>query len=81
MGSHYYDVNLPVDKQLVAYRDWLGFYKSSLAKLGSSTEEKVLAERIRLEKVIKTSNACIEYLLECEQKGVKYISVADLPLH
>lgn len=76
MGSHYYEPNLNVEQQLEHYQDQMVISKEKLEAPNLSIELQLYYRNNH-----KTAEACVKYLKECKQKGIKYISVADLPLH
>lgn len=76
MGSHYYEPNLNVEQQLQHYKERVVKYKQE-----SEAPNLELPLQIHFRNTYKTAEACVSYLTECHQKGIKYVSVADLPLH
>lgn len=76
MGSHYYEPNLNVEKQLESYHAQMEKSKKQLTKPNISFELRLYHQRNH-----KQAKACLEYLKLCQQEGIKYISIADLPLH
>lgn len=76
MGRHYYEPNLNVEKQLEKYHTRMEKSKKQLTKPNNSFELRLYHEQN-----YKQAKACLEYLKLCHQEGIKYISIADLPLH
>lgn len=76
MGSHYYEPNLDVEQQLEHYRARVVRYRKQYEK--TNLPLKLQMHYLHTHNI---AEACVNYLLACKQNGIKYISVADLPLH
>lgn len=75
MGSHYYELNINVEKRLASCREDAERLERIL-----KNQELDLETRISRKNQLEVAYSCINYLIDCQKQGITYVSVADLPL-
>lgn len=75
MGSHYYEPNINVQKRLESCREDAKRLEGVL-----KNQELDLETRISRQNQLNVAYNCINYLMECQNQGITYVSIADLPL-